>query len=221
MHEAALAMLRFYSPNAEPTADTRARVEQEFKQNVYQPATGTLPYTAGQAHAFEHLVSFYRDYFTTTANQRGLKRPQISDPEEVRRLTAYFSWAAWVATAVRPGAGYSYTNNWPPEPLAGNHPTAEAFLWSVLSLIALLGGTGLLLFIIGRYNLLGWHRADEELSMRNLRFRPPEEVRLGARPTGNGLVLPRRRRPVPAPRLAGRRQCTFPRGAGRLLRSRR
>jgi nitric oxide reductase subunit B len=178
MHEAALAMLRFYSPNAEPTADTRARVAQEFKQNVYQPATGTLPYTAGQAHAFEHLVSFYRDYFTTTANQRGLKRPQISDPEEVRRLTAYFSWAAWVATAVRPGAGYSYTNNWPPEPLAGNHPTAEAFLWSVLSLIALLGGTGLLLFIIGRYNLLGWHRADEELSMRNLRFRPPEEVRL-------------------------------------------
>jgi nitric oxide reductase subunit B len=178
MHEAALAMLRFYSPNAEPTADTRARVAQEFKQNVYQPATGTLPYTAGQAHAFEHLVSFYRDYFTTTANQRGLKRPQISDPEEVRRLTAYFSWAAWVATAVRPGAGYSYTNNWPPEPMVGNHPTAEAFLWSVLSLIALLGGTGLLLFIIGRYNLLGWHRADEELSMRNLRFRPPEEVRL-------------------------------------------
>ncbi|MEN6494712.1 MAG: cbb3-type cytochrome c oxidase subunit I [Thermoguttaceae bacterium] len=178
MHEAALAMLRFYSPNAEPTADTRARVAQEFKQIVYQPATCTLRYTAGQAHAFEHLVSFYRDYFTTTANQRGLKRPQISDPEEVRRLTAYFSWAAWVATAVRPGAGYSYTNNWPPEPMVGNHPTAEAFLWSVLSLIALLGGTGLLLFIIGRYNLLGWHRADEELSMRNLRFRPPEEVRL-------------------------------------------
>jgi nitric oxide reductase subunit B len=178
LHEAALAMLRFYSPNGEPTADTRARVEQEFKQNVYQPATGTLPYTAGQAHAFEQLVSFYRDYFTTTANQRGLKRPQISDPEEVRRLTAYFSWAAWVATAVRPGAGYSYTNNWPPEPMVGNHPTAEAFLWSVLSLIALLGGTGLLLFIIGRYNLLGWHRADEDLSMRNLRFRPPEEVRL-------------------------------------------
>ena len=60
----------------------------------------------------------------------------------------------------------------------GNEATAEAFLWSVLSLIGLLGGTGLVLFFIGKYDLLGWHRADEEGPGRNLRFRPPEDVRL-------------------------------------------
>ena len=33
-------------------------------------------------------------------------------------------------------------------------------------------------FAVGRWDLLGWHRADEERPGRRLRFRPPEEVRL-------------------------------------------
>ena len=48
----------------------------------------------------------------------------------------------------------------------------------MLSLIGLLGGTGLVLFFVGKYDLLGWHRADEEEPGRALRFRPPEDVRL-------------------------------------------
>ncbi len=124
------------------------------------------------------LTDFYADYFAALPAQKGLKRPAIVDRGEVQRLTAYFCWASWAATATRPGADYSYTNNWPPEPMAGNRPTAEAFLWSVLSLIALLGGIGLMFFVIGRYDLLGWHRADEEEPAKDLRFRPPEEVRL-------------------------------------------
>ena len=62
----------------------KARVGQEFKQNTYDPATETLVFSAGQAHAFEEMVAFYRDYFSTAVNQRGLKRPQILDPAEVR-----------------------------------------------------------------------------------------------------------------------------------------
>ena len=47
-----------------------------------------------------------------------------------------------------------------------------------MSLIALLGGIGLLMFAVGRYNLLGWHRADEEEPGVPSKFRSPEEVRL-------------------------------------------
>ncbi len=64
-------------------------------------------------------------------------------------------------------------SRWP-----ATRPTADAFLWSVLSLITLLGGTGAVLFVVGRYDLLGWHRADEEEPGRSIAFRPPEEVRL-------------------------------------------
>jgi nitric oxide reductase subunit B len=170
-------MRQFYGAAGLLPADAAARVEQEFKHNGYDAGTGALAFTAGQVHAFEELVPYYRTWFGRPDLQVGLRRPTL-DQSEVRRLTAYFAWAASAAAARRPGAGYSYTNNWPPEAMAGNRPTAEAFLWSVLSLIALLGGVGVILFLFGRYDLLGWHRAEEEGAERPVSFRPPEQVRL-------------------------------------------
>jgi nitric oxide reductase subunit B len=177
LHQAGTAMRQFYGAAGLPPADAAARVEQEFKHNGYDPGTGALAFTAGQVHAFEELVPYYRTWFGRPDEQVGLRRPTL-DQSEVRRLTSYFAWAAWAAAARRPGAGYSYTNNWPPEPMVGNRPTAEAFLWSVLSLIALLGGVGVILFLFGRYDLLGWHRAEEEGAGRPVSFRPPDQVRL-------------------------------------------
>src|SRR5262249_1323807 len=97
------------------------------------------------------------------------------DRDDARRITAFIAWTAWTASARRPGYTYSYTNNWPPEPLVDNHLTEEAVIWSALSLIALLGGIGLLLAAYGRYSgLIGWHGMEE----RRLRFVPPGQVPL-------------------------------------------
>jgi nitric oxide reductase subunit B len=104
----------------------------------------------------------------------GLRPAAITDPEEIRQLTAYFGWTAWASAALRPGEDYSYTNNWPPEPLVDNKPTANVLVWSVLSLIALLGGIGLLFAAFGRWNFLGW-RGREQAS---LSFRAPGDVAL-------------------------------------------
>src|SRR4029450_12398710 len=46
-----------------------------------------------------------------------------------------------------------------------------AITWSVLSIIALLGGTGLVFYLFGRYDWLGWSDA-----LTPVRFRPVEEV---------------------------------------------
>ncbi len=179
LHGAALAATRFYQAGGMSPDDARARVLREFKANRYDAAADTLPFTPGQAAAFAAEEAFYRTWFAPSAQQHGLLRPPaLTDPAEVHALTAYFAWAAWTAAATRPGTVYSYTNNWPPEPLAGNVLTAPAFLWSMFSLIALLGGIGLVFFLVGRYNVLGWHHAADEVPERRLRFRPPEEVRL-------------------------------------------
>ena len=69
---------------------------------------------------FDHLRKHYAQFFRATAEQQGLKRPYVADPDDIRQLTAYLSWAAWVSTATRPGTSYSYTNNWPSEPMVGN-----------------------------------------------------------------------------------------------------
>ena len=88
---------------------------------------------------------------------------------------AFVAWTSWTAAARRPNKPHSYTNNWPPEELVGNQLTQEAVVWSALSIIALLGGTGLVLALFGRYSsFLGWH-AEEK---RTLRFRSPSEVSL-------------------------------------------
>ena len=184
LHRQVALMLDDYTTGGLPVPDAAARITAELKRNAYDPASGVVVFTAGQARAFDRMLGFYADFFGSPERQMGPKRVTIADQADVRRLTAYFSWASWVSTTTRPGADYSYTNNWPPEPLAGNEPTADAFLWSVLSLIALLGGAGIVLFAVGKWDMLGWHRAGEQEEGRAVTFRPPEQVRLTAAQRG-------------------------------------
>src|SRR5207248_10858968 len=96
-------------------------------------------------------------YFSGSTTRFGLRPGAITDPGELHTLSAFFASSAWAASTLRPDKPYTYTNSWPPEPLVDNKPTAEIVLWSVLSLIALLGGTGILLAVFGRWRFLGWH----------------------------------------------------------------
>ena len=56
-----------------------------------------------------------------------------------------------------------------------NEPTANVVVWSVLSLIALLGGIGILFAVFGRWGRrLGWHGREQA----TLSFRTPGDVAL-------------------------------------------
>jgi len=150
----------------------RAQTIADFKTNRYDAVADTLTFTAAQTAAFADLENYYRTFFTEPTTKYGLRPNPIGDPGEIHELTAFFSWSAWAASALRPGLSYSYTNNWPPESMVDNHPTADTVLWSVLSLIALLGGIGLLLAAFGRWNYLGWQGGERQ----TISFRPPGEV---------------------------------------------
>ncbi|MGD0829274.1 MAG: nitric-oxide reductase large subunit, partial [Desulfobaccales bacterium] len=116
----------------------------------------TLLFTPGEVAAFGSQTSEWSDYFTKKGGAPGLPASYIKDPTELKALTAFFAWAAWAASANRPGKDYSYTNNWPYDPLVGNQPSVEAYVWSAMSLITLLGGLGLILFAVGKFDYLGW-----------------------------------------------------------------
>ena len=147
---------------------------KEFKTNRYDAPSDTLILTAAQSTAFVQLEDYYHSVFSDPSTRSGLRPGAIGDRRETRQLTAFFAWSAWVASTLRPGTDYSYTNNWPPEPLVGNRLTANAVMWSVLSLIALLGGIGLLFAAFGRWNFLGWHGRER----KTLKFRAPGAVAL-------------------------------------------
>lgn len=172
LHRAALISIEYYGGGNSDQA--KLQTISDFKTNTYNETTGTIVYTPAQARAFEELAKYYGSYFGDQTTKNGLRPKAITDPQQIRNLTAFFAWTAWASSALRPGLSYSYTNNWPPEPLVDNHATPDAIVWSVLSLIALLGGIGLLMAAFGRWNFLGWHGRERQ----TISFRPPDSVAL-------------------------------------------
>jgi nitric oxide reductase subunit B len=162
--------------NGGAASDEAARnTIEDFRTNRYDDDSGTLRFTAPQAAAFRELVSHYSDFFSEPTTEHGLRPDAITDETELKQLTAFFAWTAWASAANRPGHDYSYTNNWPPEPRVDNKPTGNVIVWSVLSLIALLGGIGLLFGAFGRWGRnLGWHGREQA----TLSFRAPGDVAL-------------------------------------------
>jgi nitric oxide reductase subunit B len=152
----------------EQTAVTSA-VRSELKVNRYQAADDTLVLSLGETAAGHALEEFWRTYFSRPNVAPGLPAGTIEDHTEIHDLNAYFAWATWATVADRPGHDYSYTNNWPYDPDAGNTPSTEAYIWSALSLVSLLAGLGFVLVIFGKYHFLGWVGDETE---------PPTATRL-------------------------------------------
>lgn len=157
------AQARYGKPYAALPPEERAAIDGEvaarMKINRYDPQTDTLTLPAPGANIFSSQVSHWKAYFEKPENNGGLTANLITDPRELHQLTAFFTWAAWGSVVERPGKAHSYTNNFPYDPLAGNHPTKGTVLWTAFSFIFLLGGTALALLAFGKFDYLGWHGA--------------------------------------------------------------
>jgi len=171
LHRAALFATRAYGSDSSAVA--RDKVVADFKTNSYDASTDTVTYTDVQAKAFDALVTHYVAYFGPESASKGLLPDAITDRAEVKALTAYFAWSAWAGSTLRPDKDYTYTNNWPPEPLVGNSVTADVVVWSVLSLIVLLAGIGVLFAAFGRWGeRMGWRGRQAD----TISFRRPGDV---------------------------------------------
>jgi nitric oxide reductase subunit B len=140
-----------------------AQVQQVLKENRYDSQSQTLTFSEGEALSYERQVNRWTEYFSQPTNNAGLPVKYINDPKELQRLTAFFAWTAWASAVNRPGKSYSYTNNFPYDSSIGNTPTSDAVLWSALSLITLLAATALGLFVVGRFDYLGWKGKSEHI----------------------------------------------------------
>jgi|UniRef100_A0A7V6A4S5 nitric oxide reductase subunit B len=134
----------------------RNAAQHLLKGNRYEPRTRTLTLSEPEVSSYRKQIAKWAEYFTDDTKNGGLGLKFLTNSEELRQLTAFFAWTAWAAAANRPGKDYSYTSNFPYDPLAGNTPVPAAYLWSALSLITLLAGTAAILFFFGKFNYLGW-----------------------------------------------------------------
>ena len=142
---------------AQNMALAQADVQKEMRTNRYDSATGTVTVSDRRAAAIRqvqgHFVSLYEG---KTPEAQALRRNyafpvhgQLSNAE-AKQLSAFYFWTAWGATTNRPGEDITYTSNWPHEPLVGNVPTTGTLLWSLASVILLLGAAGALIAYYAR-----------------------------------------------------------------------
>lgn len=150
----------FSELNNEDKEKIKNKVAKLLKTNRYNSETRILVYTDAEVLSFTKQIKTWENYFGVPSLNFGLKENLIQDKDELRSLVAFFSWTAWASVANRPGKNYSYTNNFPYFPELENKPTLDAYMWSALSLIALLGMLALALFVFGRFDYLGWKGKD-------------------------------------------------------------
>jgi nitric oxide reductase subunit B len=124
----------------------QAEVAAELRRNRYDEATETLTLSPGQAAAWPGLVDHYTRLFRDGSDAMSIPAGFIADPGDARALTAFFFWTAWAAGTNRPGETYSYTANFPHDPLVGNVALPSALVWSIASVVLLILGTAIAIY---------------------------------------------------------------------------
>ncbi len=143
-------------------------VQKELKQNRYDPeyykklgstkeakyAPGAIQISAAQAHAYRRFITYTAQKFGDGGELVGIERFKqpnyITQPEEIRQLASFFFWGGWLCAAARPGETYSYTHNWPFDPLAGNLPHGGLVLWSIIGTLIVILTIGVIFYYYGK-----------------------------------------------------------------------
>ncbi len=127
------------------------QITEELHQNNYDEGNNLVTLTGAQVYAISYLNEYYKRMFTDESFAEAFHPVNyISDPQQLKALTAFFYWGSWVASANRPGNAYSYTSNWPYDPAAGNTPPSSLMMWSFISILVLFLGVMAVLYIYGQ-----------------------------------------------------------------------
>ncbi|MHC4580076.1 MAG: nitric-oxide reductase large subunit [Planctomycetota bacterium] len=137
------------SPSEQKATD--AGVIEEMHVNRYNPETATLELTPGQAHALELVKEHWEEQLGTGNARYGFLKDTVPTADEREAIAGFFFWTAWASGTDRPGEDFTYTNNWPPDRSVGNVASAEAFIWSIASILALFLVLGVVIYVIHRY----------------------------------------------------------------------
>ncbi len=135
-----------------------AALREEMRRNDYAAASGRLTVSDERAQAIRQVARHYDGLFGTEPTlaklreQYAMTEGALPQAEDRTALTAFFFWTSWAAATDRPGeTGLSYTSNWPHEPLVGNRMSTSAAVWSMASIVLLLGGIAAMLWLHGSH----------------------------------------------------------------------
>lgn len=126
-----------------------AMLREQMRTNAYNPATGVITVSPARAEAIALVGDHFSDLLRAGSPEARALRTQYAMPvnatlsaDEAHAVGAFYFWTSWAATTNRPGENFTYTSNWPHEPLVGNAPTGAVFMWTFISIFVLLGAIG-------------------------------------------------------------------------------
>ena len=146
----------FESQSSEQKALLERRLQIFLRKNTYDEATKTLTLAAERIEAFEHNKAHYTSLFMNDPaldklrSDYAIPKNAIKDESRMEKMAQFFFWASWACVTERPGESITYTHNWPNDAQIGNVPTGDLVLWTGFSIIMLLIGIGILVFVQAR-----------------------------------------------------------------------
>ncbi|ALC90163.1 nitric oxide reductase [Bacillus sp. FJAT-18017] len=155
----------FKSLDTDQQSVIRDNVIVEMRENRYDPEKDSLRLTPAQALGYERVQQYYGKVFTD-GDGWGLKagliqekhmpdgeRSYVAKGDQIKQISDFYFWTAWLSSTVRKGDEITYTNNWPYYEDAGNVMSFGAIWWSGVSVTVLILFVGLILFVFYRYHL--------------------------------------------------------------------
>ncbi len=146
----------FDSQSEEQKASLEKRLQAFLRKNTYNESTKTLTIAAERIEAFEHVKAHYTSLFMNDPaldklrSDYAIPKNAIKDEGRMEKMAQFFFWASWACVTERPGETITYTHNWPNDAQIGNVPTGDLVIWTGFSIIMLLIGIGILVFVQAR-----------------------------------------------------------------------
>lgn len=146
----------FDALNEEQKAAMEARLQKFLRKNTYDEATKTITLAPDRIEAFEHNKAHYVSLFMDDPEldelraNYAIRKNSINEVGRVNKMAQFFFWASWACVTERPGSDITYTHNWPNDSQIGNEPTGDLIIWTGFSIILLLVGLGILIFVQAR-----------------------------------------------------------------------
>src|SRR3989344_1943679 len=148
-----LALTRYQQPYNRLSQEKQAAVKITM-QNMLRKINLTQPIvqlSQPLANTIKNLrIQIVHDLQTDNLTE-GWTHIRGLTPQETLQTADFLIYSSLTTVAYRPGENYTWTNNWPYEPIVGNQPTTPTFSWTWASLTFLFLGIGLVVAIFKLY----------------------------------------------------------------------
>ena len=156
IHKEAVFMLEAWAKNdfntkyddldVEQKAALKARLIKDIKTNTFLESDKSITISENRLAAIKENIKHYSSIFSEGKEEYAIPKGALVNPEKLEQLNAFLFWTSWAASTNRPEKDYTYTSNWPHEPLIDNNITKGSLVWSGLSVVLLLLFIGILTY---------------------------------------------------------------------------